>query len=58
MEASRSAQDYDDTTVSSTKTSELIPKETEPVILHSQAAATVAGFTPTLRTGNGGLDAN
>jgi tripeptide aminopeptidase len=33
-------------------------KDTEPVIRHTQAAATAAGFTPTLRTSNGGLDAN
>ena len=33
-------------------------KDTEPVIRHTQAAAVAAGFTPTLRTSNGGLDAN
>jgi tripeptide aminopeptidase len=33
-------------------------KETEPVVRHAQAAAVAAGFAPTLRTSNGGLDAN
>ena len=33
-------------------------KDTEPVIRHTQAAATAAGFAPTLRSSNGGLDAN
>jgi tripeptide aminopeptidase len=33
-------------------------KEDAPVVRRAQAAAKQAGFTPTLRIGNGGLDAN
>jgi tripeptide aminopeptidase len=33
-------------------------KDNAPVVKHAQAAAIAAGFTPVLRTGNGGLDAN
>ncbi len=33
-------------------------KETAPVVRHAQAAAERLGLTATLRTGNGGLDAN
>jgi tripeptide aminopeptidase len=33
-------------------------KDSAPVVKHAQAAAELAGLTPTVRTSNGGLDAN